>query len=80
MEIQMPEPVYIIKGPEQLEVEDIIPKAGDYLVVESVTWIDPALSVFGENGINVIPNGYHVTFTDGSFATYPIGSAIRVGE
>ena len=75
----MPEPVYLVKGPEQLVVEDIIPTTADYLVVASIEQVDPTL-YFGEEGMSKVPIGYRVTFTDGSFTFYPTGSAIRVAE
>ena len=75
----MPEPIYIVKGPEQLVVEDIVPTVSDYLVVESITFVEPPEHL-GENGVNLVPAGFRVGFTDGTFTVYPIGSAIRVAE
>lgn len=75
----MPEPVYIIKGPEELVVDDIIPKGGDYLVVEEIIRVTPP-EYYGEQGIEITPIGYRVKFTDGTFTIYPTGVAVRVGE
>lgn len=73
----MPEPVYLVKGPEEIVAEDIIPTSGDYLVVASVEQVDPT-QFFGDDGLSKIPIGYRVTFTDGTFTFYPTGSAVRV--
>jgi hypothetical protein len=70
-------PDYIIKGPEELLIDDLIPTVGDSLVVESIRKIDPT-HFHGPEGYSHIPIGYRVTFTDGSFTVYPAGSAIRV--
>lgn len=72
-------PVYVVKGIEELLVGNFVPTLGDYVVVATITKIVP-LEIHGDNGSNLIPAGFRVTFTDGTFAFYSVGSAIRVGQ